>query len=131
MNGDAGMNSCVAVFDVGKTNMKVVVFDAAGEVVAERSAPNTPLAPDGLWPYLRLDTEGAWSFLIGALKELGAQFPIEAMSTATHGCAGVLMGRDGVALPPLDYEFDGFAAVDAVIWVPRWGGDGAPSSSWT
>ena len=39
------MSGCVAVFDVGKTNMKVVVFDASGKVVAERSAPNAPLAP--------------------------------------------------------------------------------------
>ena len=31
------------------------------------------------WPYLGLDTEGAWAFLIGALKELGARFSIEAI----------------------------------------------------
>ena len=68
------MSGCVAVFDVGKTNIKLVVFDRGGAVLAERSAPNTPLAPDSEWPYLRLDTEGAWSFLIGALKELGARF---------------------------------------------------------
>ena len=73
------MNGCVAVFDVGKTNIKVVVFDRAGDVLAERSAPNAPLAPDAKWPYLRLDTEGAWAFLIGALKELGARFSIEAI----------------------------------------------------
>jgi L-fuculokinase len=119
MNGDAGMNGCVAVFDIGKTNMKVVVFDAAGKVVAERSAPNAPLAANANWPYLKLDTEGAWSFLIGALKELGARFSIEAISTTTHGCAGVLMGREGEALPPLDYEFDGFAAVDAAYDAAR------------
>src|SRR3984957_1900877 len=113
------MNRCVAVFDIGKTNMKVVVFDAAGKVVGERSAPNAPLAPDGQWPYLRLDTEGSWSFLISALKEVGARFSIEAISTTTHGCAAVLMGRDGEALPPLDYEFDGFAAVDAAYDAAR------------
>jgi L-fuculokinase len=106
------MNGCVAVFDLGKTNMKVVIFDRDGAVLAERSAPNAPLAADAHWPYLKLDTERAWSFLIGGLKELGLRHPIEAISTATHGCAGVLMGPDGVALPPLDYEFDGFAAVD-------------------
>ena len=39
MNGGRGMNDCVAVFDLGKTNMKVVVFDAAGKVVAERGRP--------------------------------------------------------------------------------------------
>jgi L-fuculokinase len=107
------MSRCIAVFDVGKTNIKLVVFDRGGAVLAERSAPNRPLAPDSEWPYLRLDTEGAWSFLIGALKELGARFHIEAISTTTHGCAGVLMQSDGPALPPLDYEFDGFGAVDA------------------
>jgi L-fuculokinase len=107
------MNGCVAVFDLGKTNIKVVLFDRAGAVLAERSAPNTPLAPDSEWPYLRLDTEGAWAFLIGALKEFGARFSIEAITTTTHGCAGVLVRNDGPALPPLDYEFDGFAAVDA------------------
>jgi L-fuculokinase len=107
------MSGCVAVFDVGKTNIKVVVFDRGGAVLAERSAPNTPLAPDSEWPYLRLDTEGAWAFLIGALKELGARFSIEAISTTTHGCAGVLMQSGGPALPPLDYEFDGFGDIDA------------------
>ena len=73
------MDGCVAVFDIGKTNMKVVVFDAAGSLVAERSALNAPLAADAQWPYLKLDTEGAWSFLISALKELGARFSVEAI----------------------------------------------------
>ena len=113
------MNRCVAVFDVGKTNIKVVVFDRGGEVLAERSAPNAPLAPDSKWPYLKLDMEGAWAFLIGALRDLGARFPIEAISTTTHGCAGVLMQNDGAALPPLDYEFDGFAVVDAAYDAAR------------
>jgi L-fuculokinase len=119
MNGDAGMSGCVAVFDLGKTNMKVVVFDGAGKVAAERGHPNTPLAPDAKWPYLRLDAEGAWRFLIGALQELGPRHPIEAIVTTTHGCAGVLMGRDGEALPPLDYEFDGFGAVNAAYDAAR------------
>jgi L-fuculokinase len=113
------MNSCVAVFDVGKTNIKLVIFGRDGAVLAERSAPNAPLAPDAKWPYLKLDTEGAWSFLIGALKELGARFSIEAISTTTHGCAGVLMASDRPALPPLDYEFDEFAAVDAAYDAAR------------
>jgi sugar (pentulose or hexulose) kinase len=113
------MNHCVAVFDVGKTNIKVVVFDGAGKVVAERGRANAPLPPDAKWPYLKLDIEGAWSFLIGALKELGARFPIAAISTTTHGCAGLLMESDGPALPPLDYEFDGFASVDAAYDAAR------------
>ena len=101
------MNRCVAVFDVGKTNIKVVVFDAAGRVAAERGCANIPLPPNARWPYLKLDTEGAWAFLIGALRELGAQFPIEAISIAAHGAAGVLVTDDDEALPAMDYEFAG------------------------
>jgi L-fuculokinase len=100
------MNGCVAVFDTGKTNIKLVVFDRGGAILAERSAPNAPLAPDAMWPYLRLDTSHAWRFLIGALKELGASFPIEAISIAAHGAAGVLVADEGEALPAMDYEFD-------------------------
>jgi len=100
------MNGCVAVFDLGKTNMKVVVFDAAGKVVAERGHPNASVLPDARWPYRRLYTEGAWSFLIGALKELGAQFTINAISISAHGAAGVLVGDKDAALPAVDYEFD-------------------------
>ncbi len=107
------MNRCVAVLDIGKTNTKLVVFDAAGEVVAERSQWSAPLEPDAEWPYLRLDTERAWAFYLAALKDLGAEFPIEAVSVAAHGAAGVLMTDTGVAAPPVDYEFDGFGAVDA------------------
>jgi L-fuculokinase len=100
------MSGCVAVFDIGKTNIKLVVFDRGGAILAERSAPNAPLAPDPTWPYLRLDTGRAWAFLIGALKELGARFPIEAISIAAHGAAGVLVTEEGEALPAVDYEFD-------------------------
>jgi sugar (pentulose or hexulose) kinase len=101
------MNGCVVVFDLGKTNIKVVAFDSPGEILAERSRPNTPLPPDAQWPYLKLDTKGAWSFLIGALKEFGARHPIEAIVVATHGCSGALMDQRGELMAPFDYEFDG------------------------
>ncbi len=107
------MGDGVAVFDVGKTNVKLIVFDSVGKVVAERSQPNAPLPPDSHWPYLRLDTERALSFLLASLKDIGGAAPIEAVSISAHGAAGVLVTEDGVAAPPVDYEFDGFAAVDA------------------
>jgi sugar (pentulose or hexulose) kinase len=57
--GSAGMTGCVAVFDVGKTNLKLVVFDRDGRVVADRSHPNAPLPADAHCAYLRLDMERA------------------------------------------------------------------------
>jgi L-fuculokinase len=111
--GRASMNGCVAVFDLGKTNIKVVVFDSAGTVLSERARVNAPIAPDTECPYLSLDAKGAWAFLMGALADVGARFPIEAISIATHGAAGVLVTDDGPALPPMDYEFGGFGVIDA------------------
>ena len=107
------MTGCVAVFDVGKTNIKLAVFDRDGRMLADLSHPNAPLAPDAEHPYLRLDTERAWRFLLEALKDVGARHAIEAISVSTHGGAGVLVTDTGIALPPMDYEFDGFAGIDA------------------
>ncbi len=113
MSGHARMNGCVAVFDLGKTNIKVVVFDSPGNALAERARANAPLAADAQCPYLSLDAKGAWAFLIGALKDVGARFPIEAISIATHGAAGVLVTDDGLAIRPMDYEFGGYGVIDA------------------
>ena len=107
------MTGFVAVFDLGKTNRKLVVFDEAGKAVVERFEPNAPLEPDAQWPYLQLDTEGAWAFLIRALKSVATEFSIEAISVTTHGASCALVTDNGLALPPIDYEFDGFAPVDA------------------
>ena len=94
------MTGPVAVFDLGKTNRKLVVFDAAGTVLAERFEPNAPLQPDARWPYLQLDTEGAWAFLIRALKSVAAEFPIEAISVTTHGASCALTTDAGARAPP-------------------------------
>ena len=108
------MNGCVAVFDVGKTNMKLVVFDRRGRSSWPSAAlPTHAPRPTRTGPYRSLYTEGAWAFLIGALKELGARFPIEAISISAHGAAGVLVGDKDAALPPLDYEFDIDGAIAA------------------
>ena len=40
------MGGAVAVFDVGKTNVKLIVFERDGKIVAERSQPNASLPPD-------------------------------------------------------------------------------------
>ena len=107
------MGGSVAVFDVGKTNVKLIVFDPDGRVVAERSQPNASLPPDASWPYLRLDTESAWAFLLLALKDIGVRAEIDAISVSAHGGSCVLVGDDGDALPAMDFEFDGLSAVDA------------------
>jgi sugar (pentulose or hexulose) kinase len=104
------MDGCVAVLDIGKTNLKVLAFDGQGRLIAERSQPNGPLPPDSDCPYLRLDTEGAWSFLRDGLREIAKSVRVEAISISTHGAAGVLVDDNGAVLPPMDYEWEGLDA---------------------
>jgi sugar (pentulose or hexulose) kinase len=103
----------VAVLDVGKTNVKVVLFDDRGAILDERSRPNAALPPDAQWSYPRLDVEMIWTFLIASLKELNAVSPIEAISISAHGGSGVMVDDEGPCPPPMDYEFDGFGEIDA------------------
>lgn len=101
------MNGCVAVLDIGKTHIKALAFDAEGRVVQEHSRPNAPLPADAGSPYLRLDTEVAWSFLLDALREIAAKVRIDVLSITTHGAAGVLVDELGAVLAPIDYEWTG------------------------
>jgi len=103
----------VAALDIGKTNLKVVLFDDDGAILTERSQPNAPLPPDAQWPYPRMDLETIWSFVLAALAELNAVAPIAAISISTHGASGVLIDENGPSPPPMDYEFAEFGEIDA------------------
>lgn len=103
MSGAAG--PCVAVLDVGKTNVKVALVDAASlREVASRRMPNRPRAG----PYPHADVEAQWGFILTSLRELAAEGPVEAVSVAAHGATAALIDERGaLALPVLDYEHDG------------------------
>ena len=102
----------VAVLDVGKTHVKVVLFGDDNSVLAERSQLNAALPPDAQWPYPRLDVDSVWTFLIASLRELQAKAPISAISISAHGAAGVLVDENGPNPAPMDYEFAGFGEID-------------------
>lgn len=93
----------IAVLDIGKTNAKVVIFDAAsGAEIETRRMPNRVLS--GL-PYPHYDVEALWSFLIESLAAFAKQPGFDAISITTHGAAAALIDADGkLALPVLDYE---------------------------
>lgn len=92
----------IAVMDVGKTNVKLVVHDlAAGREVFVRTRPNTVLAGP---PYPHFDEAGIWAFIIAALREANAEVAVDAISITTHGAAFALIAGEELALPLLDYE---------------------------
>ena len=104
------MGGCVAVFDVGKTNVKLIVFDRDGRVVAERSQPNAPLPPDAALALPPARHRARVGLPARGAEGRRRSMPIEAVSISAHGAAGRSGDRSGRRAPPVDYEFDGFAA---------------------
>ncbi|MER9650224.1 FGGY-family carbohydrate kinase [Mesorhizobium sp. M0199] len=100
------MTRHVAVIDIGKTNAKVALVDlAAASEVALRRMVNEPVRQR---PYPHHDVERLWAFILGSLAEIDREQRIDAISITTHGATAVLADASGeLALPVLDYEFDG------------------------
>lgn len=96
----------VAVIDVGKTNGKVALFDVVeGRESHVHSIANTVLK-DG--PYPHYDIDGLWNFFLKSLREIAGRERIDAIAITAHGASITLVDADGnLALPMLDYEFDG------------------------
>jgi sugar (pentulose or hexulose) kinase len=96
----------VAVIDVGKTNGKVALFDVVeGRESHVHSTANTVLK-DG--PYPHYDIERLWTFFLDSLRAIGTKETIDAIAITAHGASITLVDAEGnLALPVLDYEFDG------------------------
>ena len=97
----------VAVLDVGKTNVKLLLHDAeTGCERVVRAAPNRVLR-DG--PYPHYDTDAIAALLLDGLAETARHPDLapDALVVTTHGASAALLDRHGLALPVLDYEHDG------------------------
>lgn len=103
------MNS-VLVFDIGKTNVKLSVFDAGGAIVETLRDPNHahPGPPYGHFDLARRET-----WLLAAIRRLAARHPIDTIVTTSHGSAGVLVDAAGPVMPMMDYEATIPAEIDA------------------
>ncbi|QCG89026.1 FGGY-family carbohydrate kinase [Azospirillum sp. TSH100] len=92
----------IAVFDVGKTNAKLVLHDLAQRAdLFVASEPNA-VRHDG--PYPHYDTDRLWSFLLASLAACAAEHRVDAISVTTHGACAALVDDRELVLPVLDYE---------------------------
>lgn len=103
------MSQTVAVLDIGKTNVKLALFDE-GRLLWETSAPNC-IRPGP--PYPHEDVESAWTFFLDALREAARTHQISAIVPTAHGAAGALIGESELAAPVMDYEFTGVEVIEA------------------
>ena len=93
----------IAVLDIGKTNVKVVLF-TEGEETAARTMPNS-VRQDG--PYPHFDVDRIESFFVDALADLARTSGFDAISITAHGASGALLNGPELTLPVLDYEHGG------------------------
>lgn len=95
----------IAVIDIGKTNAKLVLLGQGTKTqIAVVSMENKVLQDP---PYPHYDIDGIWRFLSENLTDFDRCFGVDAISITTHGACAVLLAGDDLALPVLDYEFDG------------------------
>ncbi|MFM0501766.1 FGGY-family carbohydrate kinase [Paraburkholderia caffeinilytica] len=100
----------VAVFDIGKTNLKLSLLDEDGTPLAESRRANHSVHAS---PYPFFDVDAIWDWLLNELTRLPEPHRIGSIITTTHGATVALLGEHGLTLPVLDYEFTGVNEVDA------------------
>lgn len=89
------------VLDIGKTNVKLALVDAKGQLLAEQRRANA-IVPDA--PYPHHDTEGIWHWMLTTCRAFSQQARVSAIVPVTHGATAALVDDAGLVLPVLDYE---------------------------
>ena len=91
----------IAVLDIGKSNLKLEVFNQSRESLSQHSVPNS-IRPGP--PYAHADLERIWDFTVSALTEAARNFVLSDIVVTTHGATAAVLDGEGLALPVLDYE---------------------------
>jgi sugar (pentulose or hexulose) kinase len=91
----------IAVLDIGKTNLKLLVASEDGWPLETLSIPN---APDTSGPYLAYNLAGLEDWFLDALAKVSQRHSIGAVIATAHGCGAVLVDEDEPVLPMMDYE---------------------------
>ena len=95
----------ITVFDLGKTNSKMISFDSAGRsVMTRQNSPKWIKKTDLRGDLQVLDEDALWHWINTSLAEAKAQTNTQAVIFSTHGCTCALIHEDHLALPILDYE---------------------------
>jgi sugar (pentulose or hexulose) kinase len=99
----------IAVLDVGKSNVRLYAIDEDAWVMCAFERPNRVVAGA---PYPHFAVDELFEWLLEGLKKLAREFEIRLIVPVTHGACAALVDDHGLALPIMDYEFDGLREFD-------------------
>ncbi len=91
----------ITVFDIGKTNAKMLVLSRAGEIVLEERSTQRWVEVDGC---RILDEAALWQWINTSLSKAVRETGVRAAVFTTHGLTVGYVGFDNSPLPVLDYE---------------------------
>lgn len=97
------MDRCVIVFDVGKTNAKLTLWDPSGRQLECRARANDVIRAAS---YTALDVAGIEQWLADTLTAYARRADVGAIVPVGHGAAAVLVHKDRLFAAPMDYEYD-------------------------
>ena len=107
--------NCLLVVDIGKTNLKLSVLDAAGSTRFSRTTTNL-IRRDDIYP--SYDVGAIWKWMLSTIVDAARSQAISHICVAAHGAGAALIhsdaekSDDGLVLPVMDYEWDGVREFD-------------------
>lgn len=108
------MDDLTLVLDIGKSNAKLLLIDADGAVQARVVQANaSENAAIDAAPYRALGVGALERWLVEAIPAMPRRDAVRRLSITTHGAAFCGLGDEGLAMPPLDYEWDGYGELHA------------------
>lgn len=106
------LNHCL-VLDVGKTHAKIHVVDDQQRSLATYTTDNGVLDDA---PYPHADVDGLWDWMMAVFGTCAAEHDIGAIAVTAHGATAALVnpavGKNGLVLPVMDYEWRGVESLD-------------------
>jgi sugar (pentulose or hexulose) kinase len=91
----------IAVLDIGKTSLKLLVASDEGWPLEAHAIPNVPMTQG---PYLAYDLARLEEWFLDTLTIVSQHHAIGAVIVAAHGCGAVLVDGDMPVLPMMDYD---------------------------
>ena len=102
------------VLDIGKSNAKLMLIAEDGAVMRTTSVVNESVQ-DAAHGFVALGVARLQDWLLRGVPDLLAGDAPARISVTTHGAAFCAIDDDGLVLPPIDYEWDGYDGVTAAF----------------
>ena len=116
------MINVIAVFDIGKTNKKIFLFDKEFHIVYEKSKRFKETVDDDNFPCDDIDSIEKW--IKGQIESIQKEniFKLKAINFTTHGATLVYLDKSGKRVAPLYNYLKPLESMDFSVFYSTYGG---------